>query len=166
MLEAGACWKRATHHVAFAGLLPDPPKPAGCSQDMGAAARLSTSAPQVRVGGLCRSHSCDRDPCMQTRGTHRAPPPHTSVALHRAKWLPVHLPLLPVQPSLIGSMTDMALGRRAYRYKPSMTRRPNAQLKWLMPFVAAAQVRVRPRPYVPPARTPPPGPCRPWARAV
>ncbi|KAF5835650.1 TOC34f [Dunaliella salina] len=42
-------------------------------------------------------------------------------------------------PSLIGSMTDMAMGRRAYRYKPSMTRRPNAQLKWLMPLVAAGQ---------------------------
>lgn len=42
----------------------------------------------------------------------------------------------------MGAMTDMAVAKRAYRYKPSMTRRPNAQLKWLMPFVAAGQVRL------------------------
>lgn len=35
----------------------------------------------------------------------------------------------------------MALNGRVYRYKPSMTRKPNAHLKWIMPLVAAGQVR-------------------------
>uniref|UniRef100_A0A7S0R593 AIG1-type G domain-containing protein n=1 Tax=Chlamydomonas leiostraca TaxID=1034604 RepID=A0A7S0R593_9CHLO len=41
--------------------------------------------------------------------------------------------------TLADAITEMALGRKPYRYKPSMTRRPNAHLRWLVPLVAAGQ---------------------------
>ena len=45
-----------------------------------------------------------------------------------------------MQVSLYDTITEMALSSRAYRYKAGMTRRPNQQLKWLLPAVLAAQV--------------------------
>ena len=44
------------------------------------------------------------------------------------------------QVSLMDAITETALSSRPYRYKPSMTRRPNQQLKWLLPLVVAGQV--------------------------
>ncbi|KAJ9506779.1 hypothetical protein QJQ45_002996 [Haematococcus lacustris] len=41
--------------------------------------------------------------------------------------------------SLVNAITDIALGQRPYRFRPGMTRRPNQQFKWLMPFVLASQ---------------------------
>lgn len=41
---------------------------------------------------------------------------------------------------LATTMADIALKGRPYVYKPSMTCKPNNSWKWLMPFVAAAQV--------------------------
>jgi len=41
--------------------------------------------------------------------------------------------------SLMDTITGMATAKRAYRYRPGLTRRPNQRFKWMLPFVLAAQ---------------------------
>ncbi len=45
-----------------------------------------------------------------------------------------------LQVSLMHTINDVALASRPYRYRSSLTRRPNQQLKWLLPLVVAGQV--------------------------
>jgi hypothetical protein len=46
------------------------------------------------------------------------------------------------QVCLLDAISEVTLASRPYRYHPRLTRKPNQQFKWLMPFVLAGQVSI------------------------
>jgi hypothetical protein len=44
------------------------------------------------------------------------------------------------QVCLLDAISEVTLSSRPYRYHPRLTRKPNQQFKWLLPFVLAGQV--------------------------